>query len=112
MQRPEKKASVKMSVTAETFGVRSASKSDVKTLEARETDGTIVSYGTGFKMSGKYQAVDVHVGIQLPTRVTHIKQAYAEAIDIAEEQVASRIPEMRKLLNHLVKEHGRIYGDR
>lgn len=96
-----KKQSLRESV--ETKGVREDVQTKDTGLGVAETDGTTVTYATGFLLSGGYQSVTVRCEVALPTTVSGIKKTQRRAVEIAEEHLAGRLPESQKLLKQLIK---------
>lgn len=98
-----KKRPKTMTTTTETKGEREDV--DVKHvgIGSDDTDGTLVTYGTGFTLSGKFQAVAVRCEVTFPTVAARYKSTMKIAMDAAEGQLAQQLPHAQKLLARLIK---------
>lgn len=99
--RPMRKKN-KVQVSTETKGARE----DIQTKDfgagSAKTDGTVATYGTGYTLSGHFQAVNVRVEVSLPTTLTKLDVTMKKAIKMAEHYAAKRVKPSKQLLNELI----------
>ena len=89
--------------STETKGVREDVQAKDTGIGVADTDGTSVTYATGFLLSGGYQSVTVRCEVTLPTVVGRVSKTQERAVKLAEDHLASRLPDSQKLLKQLIK---------